>query len=87
VVLDKINPNTFHLPNLGPKLTTIADKVYDGLGIVILKGLNPDKYSPLTNVALYTGITSYIAPQRGIQGREGDFLSERFFHASRTYPD
>ena len=75
-MLDNISPETFPLPTLGPFLRSVATEVHEGRGLVILKGLDPDKYCTVDNVALYVGITSYIGRKRGVQGIERDYLSK-----------
>ncbi|KAL9619092.1 MAG: hypothetical protein Q9160_006268 [Pyrenula sp. 1 TL-2023] len=73
--LNDVNPETFHLPSLGCRLRQLGDEVYDGRGLVLLRGLQPDKFSQYDNVLMYKGVTSYIAPDVGVQGPEKDLLS------------
>lgn len=75
--LNDVNPETFYLPSLGRRLRQLGDEVYDGRGLVLLRGLQPDKFSQYDNVLMYKGVTSYIAPDVGVQGPEKDLLSWR----------
>lgn len=71
---DDVNQTTFPLPNLAPRLHEVARTIHFGRGFVILRGLNPDKYSDMDNLYLYLGITSYIAETRGRQDFDGRML-------------
>ena len=67
---------TFPLPKLQSKLHEIALSVHQGVGFSVLRGLDPSKYTPLDNVLLYLGVTSYIAEQRGAQNYDGRMICE-----------
>ena len=43
---------------------------------MVLRGLNPDKYSNFDNILLYLGVTSYIAERRGMQDFDGRMIRE-----------
>jgi len=77
---DEVNKTTFPLPNLAPRLHEVAETVHNGRGFVVLRGLQPDKYSNIDNILLYLGITSYIAETRGMQDFDGRMI--RQFHRS-----
>jgi hypothetical protein len=66
------------LPILGPKLTAAATEVAAGRGTVILRGLEPQKYSLEDNILIYAGIASYFGDKRGVQGRGRHFLSMKY---------
>ncbi|KAK3940280.1 hypothetical protein QBC46DRAFT_314019 [Diplogelasinospora grovesii] len=71
---DDVNPRTFPLPSLGTRLTDLANVIHNGRGFVVLRGLNPDKYSNYDNILVYLGVTSYIAETRGLQDFDGRML-------------
>jgi hypothetical protein len=71
---DQISKSLFPLPNLGPKLDKLSEDIHSGQGIIVLRGLEPGRYTDLENVILYTGISSYIAEKRGCQDRGGTML-------------
>jgi hypothetical protein len=50
--------------------------IHDGRGFVVLRGLQPDKYSNFDNILLYLGVTSYIAEKRGMQDFDGRMIRE-----------
>jgi hypothetical protein len=76
---DSVSRETFPLPNLVNKLEEVALEIHDGIGFTILRGLEPRRYSALDNVLIYLGVTSCIAPIRGVQNSSGNMLSE-FMH-------
>ncbi|EAA33368.2 Clavaminate synthase-like protein [Neurospora crassa] len=71
---DDVSKNNFPLLNLGPKLEEVSDIIHNGRGFVVLRGLNPDKYSSTDNILLYLGVTSYIAETRGMQDFDGRMI-------------
>lgn len=71
---DDVTKSTFPLPHLGPKLSSISDIIHHGHGFVVLRGLEPDKYSSMDNILLYLGVTSYIAETRGMQDFDGRMI-------------
>ncbi|KAL2267138.1 hypothetical protein VTJ83DRAFT_4415 [Remersonia thermophila] len=71
---DDVNPDTFPLPTLKQKLTEVSETIHDGRGFVVLRGLQPEKYSNLDNILLYLGVTSYIAGTRGMQDFDGRMI-------------
>jgi hypothetical protein len=71
-----VNRSTFPLPTLGARLLNIAIELHSGIGFTVLRGLCPTRYSPLDNVLIYLGVTSYIAEIRGCQDSSGNMLSK-----------
>lgn len=58
----------FPLPNLGPVLRQLANNIYNGVGVQILRGFPITKYSkPDQNIA-FLGINAWIGDQRLNQG-------------------
>ncbi|KAJ4286401.1 hypothetical protein N0V88_008024 [Collariella sp. IMI 366227] len=70
----EVMPNTFPLPTLGPKLRKMAVDIHSGRGFSVVRGLNPDEFSPEDNVLVFLGISSYIGATRGRQDEEGSML-------------
>ncbi len=68
---DDVNQTTFPLPNLGSRLVEASKTIHEGRGFVVMRGLEPTKYSSLDNMLLYLGVTSYIAEKRGMQDYDG----------------
>lgn len=64
----------FSLPTLGPKLVEISKRLDNGVGFFVLRGFEPKKYSSEENVILYTGISCYVASQRGRQDENANML-------------
>jgi hypothetical protein len=73
--LEDVTRNTFPLPRLKAKLESIAETLHYGIGFVVLRGLEPRKYSRFDNAIIYLGITSYIAEIRGCQDSSGNMFS------------
>ncbi|KAK4234547.1 hypothetical protein C8A03DRAFT_47141 [Achaetomium macrosporum] len=71
---DDVNPTTFPLPNLSSRLVEASEIIHEGRGFVVLRGLQPDKYSNFDNILLYPGVTSYIAKKRGLQDFDGRMI-------------
>ncbi|KAK3323758.1 hypothetical protein B0T19DRAFT_213248 [Cercophora scortea] len=71
---DDVKQDTFPLPSLGSRLVEVSKTIHDGRGFVVLRGLNPDKYSSFDNILIYLGVTSYIAETRGLQDFDGRML-------------
>lgn len=61
---DDIVPDTFPLGKFGIRLRQFAAKIHDGLGFVIIRGLQPSKWTREDQIAVYTGISSYIGATR-----------------------
>ncbi|KAK4238377.1 hypothetical protein C8A03DRAFT_43887 [Achaetomium macrosporum] len=70
----EVTPSTFPLPTLGPKLQRLAAVIHYGKGFAVVRGLEPDEFSPEDNVLVFLGISSYIGVQRGRQDEEGNML-------------
>ena len=71
-----ISQSTFPLPKLGPILRTKSADIHDGKGAVVIRGLDPEKYSLRTNIIMFAGLSSYIGDQRGLQSAMYDVLSK-----------
>ena len=64
---------------MGPRLHEVAKTIHYGRGFVVLRGLQPDKYSNFDNILLYLGVTSYIAETRGMQDFDGRMIRGYLF--------
>ncbi|KAK1826342.1 hypothetical protein QBC39DRAFT_397708 [Podospora conica] len=71
---DAVTTATFPLPTLGSRLREVAVNVHLGTGFNVIRGLNPVDFSPLDNILIYLGITSYIAEVRGCQDYDGRMI-------------
>jgi hypothetical protein len=54
----------------------MRDEVYLGRGFTIIRGLNPDDYSPEDLTIIFLGLSSYIAERRGKQDQRGSMLGK-----------
>ena len=52
----------------------MSKTIHSGRGFVVLRGLQPDRYSAVDNMLLYLGVTSYIAEKRGMQDYDGRMM-------------
>jgi hypothetical protein len=66
---------TFPLPTLGPSLKHLAHELHSGRGFFVLRGIPVSSYSRFDNVLIYAGVTSYVAPTRALQDKNGGVLS------------
>lgn len=73
---NQVSKETFPLPLLDKRLEDISKELHFGRGFAILRGLEPKKYTPLDNIIIYAGVTSYIAETRGCQDGWGNMISE-----------
>lgn len=69
-----MSTDTFPLPTISGKLVDVARNVHQGTGFNVIRGLDPRDFSPLDNVLIYVGITSYIAETRGCQDFDGRMI-------------
>lgn len=66
-----ISPETFPLPaELRARLDGISATCHDGIGFVVLRGLDPEKYSEDDNALIFMGISAHVAPVRAFQDRK-----------------
>ncbi|KAL8847888.1 MAG: hypothetical protein Q9221_007099 [Calogaya cf. arnoldii] len=71
---DEVSKANFPLPNLASRFTKACEEVYNGLGAVILRGIDVKNYTPEDLLVVFLGVSSYIAEQRGVQDRLGTML-------------
>jgi hypothetical protein len=60
---------------LQEKLQELSLQLHDTLGFFVLRGLDPNEYSPEDNIILFLGLSSYIGEKRGRQDDAGNMLS------------
>lgn len=71
---DVVTRDHFPLPVLGTYLEKASERIYNGIGILVLRGLDVGRYSAEDLVIIFLGVSSYIAEQRGVQDRYGHKL-------------
>ena len=62
--LTKINPDTFKLPTLGPKLLALRHELIKGRGFGVLRGLPVEGYTEAQSQAIFCGVGSYLGMAR-----------------------
>lgn len=73
---DLVEPASFPLPTLGPKLRELSRDIHNGRGFCVIRGINPANYSVEDLTLAYLGVQSYIAEQRGRQDKRGNMLGK-----------
>ncbi|KAI1390161.1 Clavaminate synthase-like protein [Hypoxylon trugodes] len=71
---DLVTRENFPLPSLGPKLDELSQDIYNGKGLCVVRGIEPDKYPVEDLTIIWLGIQAYIADQRGCQDHLGNML-------------
>ncbi|KAI0890617.1 Clavaminate synthase-like protein [Annulohypoxylon maeteangense] len=71
---DLVSRENFPLPTLGSKLEALGQDLYNGKGLSVVRGINPDDYSVEDLTIIWLGIQAYIADQRGCQDHRGNML-------------
>lgn len=66
--LPSLSRSTFQLPRLGPVLRQLADNIYNGIGVQILRGIPIQRYDKEDQLAIFLGINAWIGDQRLDQG-------------------
>jgi hypothetical protein len=71
-----VHPGNFKLPQLGEKLKQLAGNLHNGNGpgFFVLRGLEPLKNDPTTNLFRHLGISSYIGDLRAKQDIRGNMV-------------
>ena len=60
-----VEPATFPLPTeLRNRLRAVGYNLHKGMGITVLRGLVPKRYSDEDNLIIHAGIASYIGVER-----------------------
>jgi hypothetical protein len=71
--LKDLSPETFSLsPPLASRLRGLSESLYDGVGFVLIRGLDPNAYSMKENITIHAGLTSYFGSKRGYTGGKGN---------------
>lgn len=63
----------FPLPGLGPQLAALADRLRHGCGFVLLRGLEPARYSDDDVARIYFGLGAHVG-RAMTQSRQGEYL-------------
>lgn len=66
--ISEVMRTTFPLPSLGPELRNIAENLYHGTGVNLLRGFPIQKYDKEAQVIIFLGLNSWIGDQRLGQG-------------------
>lgn len=69
-----ITKKYFPLPKLGAYLQKFKEELYNGVGLVVLRGLDPLDYSLEDLATILLGVSSHIAARRGVQNQLGSIL-------------
>lgn len=60
-----LEPDLFPLPTeLKHRLRTISHNLHKGVGLAVVRGLDPKRYSDEDNLIIYAGIVSWIGRER-----------------------
>ncbi|KAK8049832.1 hypothetical protein PG994_011562 [Apiospora phragmitis] len=70
--LGHLSPETFPLPALHAQLRRLSRELHTGHGFFVLRGLRVDDYAREENAAIYAGVSSHTAAQRGRQDHKFD---------------
>ncbi|KAG6873161.1 hypothetical protein C0995_002010 [Termitomyces sp. Mi166 len=80
-----ISKETFPLPTLGNALMKLTNELHYGRGFFVLRTIPVASYSREDNVLIYAGVSSWVAPLRGLQDKDGGVLSH-IKDLTSTYP-
>ena len=85
---EAVSKGLFPLPTLGSKLKTLAKTLVDGVGFLLIRGLDPKQLSNEANIVMYLGVSSYLGEKRGIQDELGNMLRKCFpeLRSARAVP-
>jgi hypothetical protein len=73
---DLVNRSNFPLPNLARNLRRIQDKIHNGIGFFIIRGLDLKKYTVEDGLVIFLGVQSYIAECRARQDDVGNMIGD-----------
>ena len=71
LALNMINPVTFRLPTLSPKLRKASEAIHSQQGHVLIRGLNSINLTYIQKVIAHAGLTCHIAGKRAMTGTDG----------------
>lgn len=83
---DSISRDNFVLPTLGPKLVSLAEELYDGKGLCVIRGINRLAYPVEDLTTVWLGIQAYVAERRGCQDHRGNMLGKSSLNAWGRVP-
>lgn len=79
LLLGGFDASDFPLPSLKAKLAEVRKEVVYGQGFVLMRGIDPERYSVEDLELIYWGIGSYLGSGLG-QNANGDLLTHVTFH-------
>lgn len=83
-MLHNINPETFVLPTIGEKLRSLAKASMKKEGILLVRGLDPNRYTLMENMVIFAGLSAYVSTERGVQNRLNDLIGKYRRHTLTT---
>ncbi|KAF1852075.1 Clavaminate synthase-like protein [Cucurbitaria berberidis CBS 394.84] len=74
----EIRPDTFDLGNseLAGKLSSVSKELHQGLGVVVLRGLDAANFNDEEAIIAFAGVCSYICPERATDSYANQTLSK-----------
>ncbi|KAE9378489.1 Clavaminate synthase-like protein [Stipitochalara longipes BDJ] len=87
LAFEAVSQESFPLPTLGSKLKTLAKGLVDGVGFLLVRGLDPKQLSNEANIIMYLGVSSYLGEKRGVQDELGNMLLHLTDLGSKAGPD
>ena len=77
--IHEFSKKLFSLPSLGPRLEQYRSVLHEGVGVNILRGLDPTRYTPERNMRIFVGIAKYFGTHFGRQNLMGEKMcTDRF---------
>lgn len=64
----------FRLPNLAQRLDAVCEVLHNGIGVAVIRGLNPKDFSVEDLTIIRLGLQNYVADQQGRQDHKGNML-------------
>lgn len=62
-------------PSLETKMRKAALTIHLGVGVCVVRGLTPSRYSEADNLSVFLGLAHYIGDKHGLQDRKGNVIS------------
>ncbi|KXJ95487.1 TfdA family taurine catabolism dioxygenase TauD [Microdochium bolleyi] len=71
---DLVDRQNFPLPKLAQKLDAVGEILHNGIGVAVIRGLDPKEFSVEDLTIVRLGLQIYIADQQGRQDHKGNML-------------
>ncbi|PMD57402.1 Clavaminate synthase-like protein [Hyaloscypha bicolor E] len=84
---ERVSQESFPLPTLGSKLKALAKGLVNGVGFLLIRGLDPKQFSNEANLVMYLGVSAYIGEKRGCQDELGNMLLHLTDLSAEAGPD